>query len=112
MKETNNEEQLGIFIEGYLSARFDMLIDDELTAHLALVSETAQQEDLDAAVDEFYNNDAIFDSAVAKANAEMEILYDTLVQFAVESWTSREKVMSEREPLLPSLRQGGQVGEA
>ena len=41
MKETNNEEQLGIFIEGYLSARFDMLIDDELNAHLALVSEVA-----------------------------------------------------------------------
>lgn len=108
----DNEQALRIFIEGYLASRFDMLIDDELNTHLAVFSETSPQEEVDNAIDEFYNNKTIFDAALVRANAEMEAFYDTFVEFAVESWNAREELMTSNEPLLPALRQGGTIGEA
>lgn len=97
-----------IFIEGYLSARFDKLVEDECDAHLNKVPEGANDAQLEAALDEFWNDGLIYEAAVVKANKELEIMYDSFFESANASWEAREEMM-ERDDLA---LQGGGVGEA
>jgi len=97
-----------IFIEGYLSARFDKLIEDECDAHLNKVPDGASDAQLEDALDEFWNDGFIYEAAVVKANEELEMMYDSFFESAEASWEVRGEMM-ERDDLT---LQGGGVGEA
>lgn len=106
-REAIEEMMQSIFIEGYLSARFDKLIEDECDNHLSLLPEDASDEQLDDSLDEFWNNSVIYEAAVKRANDELEAMYDTFVESAKESWNAREELINTNLHL-----QGGEVGEA